>query len=51
MHSAAVAGLCCRYIALMEACWQEDSAARPTFEAVVSALDDMRAVDCAKQGR
>lgn len=35
----------------METCWQEDPAARPSFEDVVKSLDEMRAVDCVKQAR
>lgn len=32
----------------MQACWAEEEAARPRFEDVVVALDEMRAIDCAK---
>jgi hypothetical protein len=38
------------YKALMEACWHEDAEQRPSFEAIVAALDDMRASDRAARG-
>lgn len=35
----------------MELCWAEDESARPRFEEVVVALDEMRAADgCARYG-
>jgi hypothetical protein len=35
----------------MESCWAEDENARPRFEEVVAALDEMRAADgCARYG-
>jgi hypothetical protein len=37
-----------RYLCLMEACWAEEESVRPTFEDVVTVLDEMRAIDCVR---
>ncbi|KAF6253127.1 hypothetical protein COO60DRAFT_1463350 [Scenedesmus sp. NREL 46B-D3] len=40
-----------KYIQLMQSCWAEDENARPRFEVVVAALDEMRAADgCLRYG-
>jgi len=41
-HTRMRLAVLCRYLSLMERCWAEDEHARPTFEEVLSELDDLR---------